>query len=142
MLTRVVSDRIGQFVLEIEPDALDALPMPEALERMLLAYGTLTLSDRTIAMHRLVIRECDQFPEVAAAFYEAAIRRANDAMARWLCRRCTLRRFARARNDHCEHGKYRQRRHQPASIACGLPPCFACPLRAFLPSRLPNFVSR
>jgi AcrR family transcriptional regulator len=88
LLTRVVSDRIGQFVLEIEPDALDALPLPEALERMLLAYGTLVLSERTIAMHRLVIRECDQFPEVAAAFYEAAIRRANDAMARWLRRQC------------------------------------------------------
>jgi hypothetical protein len=26
-----------------------------------------------------------------------------------------------------------KRRHQPASIACGLPPCFACPLRALLP---------
>jgi hypothetical protein len=25
-----------------------------------------------------------------------------------------------------------KRRHQPASIACGLPPCFACPLRALL----------
>ena len=75
-------------MLEIEPDALDALPLPEALERMLLAYGTLVLSERTIAMHRLVIRECDQFPEVAAAFYEAAIRRANDAMARWLRRQC------------------------------------------------------
>jgi AcrR family transcriptional regulator len=86
LLTRVVSDRIGQFVLEIEPDALDALPLPDALERMLLAYGTLVLSERTIAMHRLVIRECDQFPEVAAAFYEAAIRRANDAMARWMRR--------------------------------------------------------
>ena len=86
LLTRVVSDRIGQFVLEIEPDALDALPLPEALERMLLAYGALVLSERTIAMHRLVIRECDQFPEVAAAFYEAAIRRANDARARWLLR--------------------------------------------------------
>ena len=86
LLTRVVSDRIGQFVLEIEPDALDALPLPEALERMLLAYGTLVLSERTIAMHRLVIRECDQFPEVAATFYEVAIRRANDAMARWLRR--------------------------------------------------------
>ena len=86
LLTRVVSDRIGQFVLEIEPDALDALALPEALERMLLAYGTLVLSERTIAMHRLVIRECDQFPEVAATFYEVAIRRANDAMARWLRR--------------------------------------------------------
>jgi hypothetical protein len=81
-----VSDRIGEFVLEIEPDALDALALPEALERMLLAYGTLVLSERTIAMHRLVIRECDQFPEVAAVFYETAIRRANEAMARWLHR--------------------------------------------------------
>jgi AcrR family transcriptional regulator len=88
LLTRVVSDRIGQFVLEIEPDALDALPLPDALERMLLAYGTLVLSERTIAMHRLVIRECDQFPEIAADFYEAAIRRANAAMARWLRRQC------------------------------------------------------
>jgi AcrR family transcriptional regulator len=86
LLTRVVSNRIGEFVLEIDPDALDVLPLPEALERMLLAYGTLVLSERTIAMHRLVIRECDQFPEVAATFYEAAIRRANDAMARWLRR--------------------------------------------------------
>src|ERR1700732_4325798 len=52
------------------------------------AYGTLVLSERTIAMHRLVIRESDQFPEVATAFYEAAIRRANDAVARWLRRQC------------------------------------------------------
>jgi AcrR family transcriptional regulator len=88
LLTRVVSDRIGEFVLEIDPDAPDALPISEAIERMLLAYGTLVLSERTIAMHRLVIRECDQFPEVAAVFYEAAIRRANDAMARWLRRQC------------------------------------------------------
>jgi AcrR family transcriptional regulator len=31
LLTRVVSDRIGQFVLEIDPDGLDSLPLPEAL---------------------------------------------------------------------------------------------------------------
>lgn len=88
LLTRVVSDRIGQFMLEIDADALDARPTAEALERMLIAYGTLTLSQRTIAMHRLVIRECDQFPEVATAFYQAAIRRANEGMAAWLCRQC------------------------------------------------------
>jgi AcrR family transcriptional regulator len=86
LLTRVVSDRIGQFMLEIDADALDTLPTSEALERMLIAYGTLTLSRRTIAMHRLVIRECAQFPELATAFYHAAIRRANDGMAAWLRR--------------------------------------------------------
>src|SRR5260370_249035 len=44
LLTRVVSERIGQFMLEIDADALDVLPIAEALERMLIAYGALTLS--------------------------------------------------------------------------------------------------
>ena len=44
LLAQVVSDRIGQFMLEIDADALNALPIAEALERMLVAYGTLTLS--------------------------------------------------------------------------------------------------
>jgi AcrR family transcriptional regulator len=86
LLARVVSDRIGQFMLEIDAQALDALPTAEALERILIAYGTLTLSRRTVAIYRLVIRECDQFPELATAFYQLAIRRANEAMAAWLRR--------------------------------------------------------
>jgi AcrR family transcriptional regulator len=88
LLARVVSDRIGQFMLEIDAQALDALPTAEALERILIAYGTLTLSRRTVAIYRLVIRECDQFPELATAFYQLAIRRANEAMAAWLRRQC------------------------------------------------------
>jgi hypothetical protein len=55
LLTRVVSDRIGKFLLEIDANALDALPTSDALERMLIAYGTLMLSQRTITVHRLVI---------------------------------------------------------------------------------------
>jgi AcrR family transcriptional regulator len=88
LLARVVSDRIGQFMLEIDAQALDALPTAEALERILIAYGTLTLSRRTVAIYRLVIRECDQFPELATAFYQLAIRRANEATAAWLRRQC------------------------------------------------------
>jgi AcrR family transcriptional regulator len=88
LLSRVVSDRIGQFMLEIDAHTLDALPTAEAMEHILVAYGELTLSKRTIAMHRLVIRECDQFPEVATAFYELAIRRANEGIAAWLRRQC------------------------------------------------------
>ena len=88
LLARVVSDRIGQFMLDIDAEALDALPTSEALERILIAYGTLTLSQRPIAMHRLVICECDQFPEVATAFFEFAIRRANEGIAAWLARQC------------------------------------------------------
>jgi AcrR family transcriptional regulator len=88
LLARVVSERIGQFMLEIDTDALDALPIAEALERMLIAFGTLTLSQHVIAIHRLVIGECGQFPEVATTFYELGIRRANEGMAAWLRRQC------------------------------------------------------
>src|SRR5215831_16525054 len=38
LLARVVSGRIGQFMLEIDADALDALSPTEALERLLVAY--------------------------------------------------------------------------------------------------------
>ena len=86
LLARVVSSRIGQFMLEIDADALDALSPLAGLERLLVAYGTLTLSQQSIAMHRLVIRESDQFPEVATAFYQSAIRRANEGIAAWLRR--------------------------------------------------------
>jgi len=88
LLARVVSDRLGEFMLEIDAEALDALPTSEALERILIAYGTLTLSPQTIAMYRLVIRECDKFPEVATAFYQSAIRRANEGIVAWLRRQC------------------------------------------------------
>jgi AcrR family transcriptional regulator len=88
LLQRVISDTIGKFMIDFDAKALDALPLSEAIERMLIAYGSLTLSEETIAMNRLIIRECGQFPEVATAFYEAAILRTTDAMADWLRRQC------------------------------------------------------
>jgi len=88
LLVRVVSDRIGQLMLEIDAAALDVSSMSEALERILFAYGMLTLSQRTIAIDRLVVCECGQFPEVATAFYRFAIRRANEGIAAWLRRQC------------------------------------------------------
>jgi AcrR family transcriptional regulator len=88
LLMRVVSDRIGQFMLEIDAEGLDALPTSEALERILIAYAALTLSPGSLAIYRLVIRESDQFPELATAFYQSAIRRTTEAMAAWLRRQC------------------------------------------------------
>jgi AcrR family transcriptional regulator len=84
----VISDRIGRFMLAIDPGALDGLGPAQGLERMLVAYGTLTLDEETIAMIRLVLGECDRFPELAATFYEVAIRRTTEAMADWLRRQC------------------------------------------------------
>ena len=83
LLRSVVSNRIERFMLEVDAEALDALPVGEALERMLFAYGVLTLSEDTIAMNRLVLGEGDRFPEIAAAFYEAAVQRTSEAMVGW-----------------------------------------------------------
>jgi AcrR family transcriptional regulator len=88
LLAQVVSDRIGQFMLEIDADALNTLPIAEALEHMLIAYGTLTLSEQSVAIHRLVISESCKFPEIGSTFHELAIRRANEGIAVWLRRQC------------------------------------------------------
>jgi AcrR family transcriptional regulator len=88
LLARVISDTIGRFMIDFDAEALDALPLAEAIERMLIAYGSLTLSEETIAISRLVIRESCQFPEIAATFYETAILPTTEAMAGWLRRQC------------------------------------------------------
>ena len=86
----VVSERIGRFVLvlERELDGLDSLDAAEVLERMLTAFGTLTLDPGPIAITRLVIGECGGFPEIATAFYESAIKRTSDVMEHALSRLC------------------------------------------------------
>src|SRR4029450_7346687 len=67
-----ISERISRFMLDIDAAALDMLPTEEALERILVAYGSLTLNGETIAIYRLLLSECDRFPEIAATFAEVA----------------------------------------------------------------------
>jgi len=88
LLRGVVSARVGRFLPDFDTDTLDALPLAEALERMLLAYGKLTLNEESIDIARLVLTEGDRFPEVAAAFYETAVVRTCEAMSAWLRRQC------------------------------------------------------
>jgi len=84
----VVTDSIDGFMLAIDEQVLATLNLEAALERILAEFGRLTLSEKTIAINRLVIGECERFPEIAAAFYETAIQRISDAMANWLRRQC------------------------------------------------------
>ena len=91
---QVVTERIGQFLLAIDAEALDAFPFEEALERMLIAYGTLTLEPGTIVLQRLLFAEAVRFPELAAHFYEVAIRGTTAAMTAWLERQCARDRIA------------------------------------------------
>jgi AcrR family transcriptional regulator len=88
LLRSVVSDRVESFVLAIDEELVGALDLNSALERILVTYGRLTFNDEVIAINRLVLGECDRFPEIAQAFYEAAIRRTSEAMSDWLERQC------------------------------------------------------
>lgn len=84
----IITDRIDRFILAIDEEAMRNLPVAAGLERLLVAYGGLTLSAETIALHRLVIAESDRFPEIAKEFYDTAIRPTAAAMAAWLQHRC------------------------------------------------------
>lgn len=86
LFTTVVIERIGRFMLALDDSALDARDPADALRRILVAFGNLTLAPETIAIYRLVIGEGDRFPEIAAAFYEHAIVRTNHRIESWLAR--------------------------------------------------------
>ena len=88
LLASVVSDRIGQFVMEIDLSTLDSMDAAAALERMLIVFGTLTLDPEVVGMTRLVIGECRAFPEICAAFYKKAIQRSSKVMEDVLRRLC------------------------------------------------------
>lgn len=86
----VISDRISNFMLEMDEEHLEALPIDEALAHMLIIYGTLSLSEDTVVHLRLVFAECDRFPELAAAFSEIALQRTAQTMEDWLKRQRDL----------------------------------------------------
>ena len=71
----VVVGRIGRFVLALDAEAADSDDPATVLERMLIAFATLTFERRTLAINRLVLGECANFPEIAESFYQDAILR-------------------------------------------------------------------
>ncbi len=84
LFKKVISERISGFMLEVDSAALDKYDLTEAVEHILIAFGSLTLHKETLAMVRLVIGESDRFPELAASFHEIAVVATTNAMAAWL----------------------------------------------------------
>ena len=81
----VVSDRISQFILEIDGETLDALPIEQALEHILIAYGGLTLDDGDdLESPAGASPNATAFQRSPAAFSELAIRRTTQTMEGWL----------------------------------------------------------
>ena len=84
----IVSDRIGSFMLAIDEEVLGGLDLVAALERILIAFGSLTLNEEVIGINRLVLGEGDRFPEIASTFYQGAMLRTSYAISGWLERQC------------------------------------------------------
>jgi AcrR family transcriptional regulator len=84
LFRKVVSARIGQFILELDIDALDALEPAGALARILTVSASLSLSAEATAMYRLALTEIDRFPELATFFFESAIGPASQTLETWL----------------------------------------------------------
>lgn len=86
LFSEMVSNRTERFLMALDPGTLATAELRQGLERMLMAYGMLTLSQDTITITRLVIGESDRFPELASSFYDKAIMRTNASMENWLRR--------------------------------------------------------
>jgi AcrR family transcriptional regulator len=84
----ITSDKISRFLLSLDESTLATMGLEEGLERLLTAFGMLTMSADTIAITRLVIGESDRFPELATTFYETAVQGTNAVMERWLRTQC------------------------------------------------------
>ncbi len=90
LFRKVVSARIGQFILELDVGSLDAIEPIEALTRILTVSGNLTLGADATALYRLAVTESDRFPEIATFFFENAVVPANRILEDWLRKQCAL----------------------------------------------------
>jgi AcrR family transcriptional regulator len=88
LFRQVVRRKIGTFVVAINALEAGADDVAVGLERLLVAYGTLTLGPEALAINRLVIGESRRFPELGRAFYADAVQRTAHLVAAWLERQC------------------------------------------------------
>lgn len=85
LFREVVSRRMGRYMLAFAAEAHDVCELRRALAGLLVAYGELSLSKETVAVHALVVAEGRRFPELADLF-NTQIRRGAEAMTAWLSR--------------------------------------------------------
>jgi AcrR family transcriptional regulator len=90
LFRKVVSARIGQFILDLDVEALGTMEPAEALTRILTVSANLTLGAEATAMYRVALTERDRFPEIATFFFENAIGPAGQILETWLRKQRTL----------------------------------------------------
>ncbi len=84
----VVADRMDQFLLAADADALGASDLPTALERIMTEVGLLAMSRETAAIQKLVIAESERFPDLAASFHTDAVMPIHGLLSGFLRTQC------------------------------------------------------
>jgi AcrR family transcriptional regulator len=90
LFRRVISSRVGRFILMVDEADQASRGLEGGLERLLVAYGNLAFDPEVISVYRLVVGECVRFPEIGRTFLETAIKPAGRAIADWLARQSRL----------------------------------------------------
>jgi AcrR family transcriptional regulator len=80
----MITDRIDRFSSVVRLRACDGTNIEAALNEALIACGELILDGEVIALQRMIIGESEQFPDIAATFYQKAIRRTESTLSGWL----------------------------------------------------------
>ena len=82
----VVAARIDRFVLQIDQEVCATCDAATVIADLAASYGRFALDPQVAGVNRLVLAEGAQFPEIKSYFYERAVLRVRDAMARPLAR--------------------------------------------------------
>jgi AcrR family transcriptional regulator len=80
----MITDRLDRFASGVRLRACDGTDIAEALSDALIVCGELMLAADVIALQRMILGEAETFPDIAATFYDKAIRRTEHTLAAWL----------------------------------------------------------
>lgn len=80
----MVTDRIQNFLADVQLNVGEQLDLEDALYAALLACAKLTLDKDVIALQRIVLQEATPFSDIATTFYRNGIQPTAAALADWL----------------------------------------------------------
>ncbi|MEA2883575.1 MAG: hypothetical protein QOH32_2831 [Bradyrhizobium sp.] len=80
----MITDRLDRFASGVRLRACDGTDIAASLSEALIVCGELILAADVIALQRIILSEAETFPDIAATFYDKAIRRTERTLADWL----------------------------------------------------------
>lgn len=80
----IARERLDRYFSEMVAISTNEPNLVEALTKLLLDCASVPLDPEVLALNRLVIAECERFPEIAEIFYNEGVRRVPVPLAAWL----------------------------------------------------------